>query len=79
MAAHNTGPVPVEVRERRRAGELRTLAVLQPRQRARLAFGAGSTALLRNTAGRQAVLELDVRGSLPHRMEMKPADRDDRP
>ncbi len=78
VAAQNTGPVPVEICEQRRSGELQTLAVLQPRRRARLSFGAGSTALLRNTAGQLATLELDVTGSLPHRMEMKPLGRDGR-
>ncbi|WP_375417962.1 hypothetical protein [uncultured Hymenobacter sp.] len=78
VAAQNTGPVPVEIRERQRAGALRTLAVLLPKQRARLSFEAGSTALLRNTAGQQAVLELDITGSKPSRMLMGPASGDGR-
>jgi hypothetical protein len=78
VAAHNTGPVPVEVRERRRSGELRALAVLQPKQKARLAFEAGATALLRNTGQQQAVLALHVTGSQPSRMQMGPADGDGR-
>ena len=79
VAAHNTGPVEVEVRERRRDGQLRVRAVLSPGQRARLDFGTGATALLRNQAARQAVLELAVTGSEPHRMQMGPAGGDGRP
>lgn len=79
VAAHNTGPVPVEVRERRRDGQLLVRALLPPGQRARRAFGVGATALLRNRAAQQAVLELDVTGSPPHRMQMGPASGDGRP
>lgn len=79
VAAHNTGPVPVEIRERLRSGQLRVITEFRPRQRARLSFGAGSTALLRNKSRQEAVLELDITGSQPSRMQTGPASGDGRP
>ena len=69
----NTGPVPVEVRERLRDGHLLPRAVLPPGEETTLHFKAGSAALLRNTSTRRAVLDLDITGSHPGRMTYEPA------
>lgn len=73
VKGRNVGPVPVEVRERLRTGQLLHRAVLPPGAQARLAFEVGSTALLRNASTRQAVLDLDISGSHPGRMTYEPA------
>lgn len=58
VAVHNTGPVPVSVGERLTDGTVREMGRLEPRQSTRLAFAAGSAALVRNLG--QSGAELDV-------------------
>ncbi|TDN38285.1 hypothetical protein E4631_05995 [Hymenobacter sp. UV11] len=62
VAAHNVGPVPVSVAERRADGSLHELGRLEPGQRTELAFAAGSAALVRNLGEHQAVLDFRVTG-----------------
>lgn len=63
VAAHNVGPVPVSVAERRPGGAVQERGRLAPGQRAALVFGAGSTALVRNLGERQARLNFRITGS----------------
>ena len=63
VAAHNVGPVPVSVAERRADGAVQERGRLEPGQRAVLAFEAGSAALVRNLGERQAVLDFRITGS----------------
>ncbi|MDO7886522.1 hypothetical protein [Hymenobacter cheonanensis] len=63
VAAHNVGPVPVSVAERWPTGVVQERGSLEPGQRAELAFGAGSTALVRNLGERQARLAFRITGS----------------
>ena len=63
VAAHNVGPVPVSVAERQASGAVREQGRLEPGQRAELAFGAGSAALVRNLGQRQAVLRFRITGN----------------
>jgi hypothetical protein len=60
VVGQNNGPVAVEVLERPLGGPTLWRARLEPGQRARLKFGPGITALVRNTSARQAVLDVDV-------------------
>ena len=74
VRGRNAGPVPVEVRERLRTGQLVHRATLVPGQQAGTWFAPGSTALLRNASTQQAVLDLDISGSHPGRMTYEPAN-----
>ena len=62
VEAHNTGPVPVSVGERLTDGTVRELGRLEPRQSTRLAFAAGSAALVRNLGERGAELDVLITG-----------------
>jgi hypothetical protein len=73
VRGRNAGPVPVEVRERLRTGQLLSRAVLAPGARTSLAFAPGSTALVHNASRQQAVLDLYISGSHPGRMTYEPA------
>ena len=63
VAARNVGPVPVSVAERQASGVVRERGRLEPGQRAGLAFGAGSAALVRNLGQQRAVLKFQITGS----------------
>lgn len=63
VAAHNVGPVPVSVAERRANGAVQERGRLAPGQRAELAFEAGSAALVRNLGERPARLNFQITGS----------------
>jgi hypothetical protein len=76
VKGRNTGPVPVEVRERLRNGQLLRRAVLAPGAPASLSFQPGATALLRNLTTQTAVLDLVISGSHPSRMTAEPARAD---
>ena len=62
VAAHNIGPVPVSVAERRADGAVQERGRLLPGQRAELTFEAGSAALVRNLGERQAQLNFRITG-----------------
>lgn len=62
VAAHNVGPVPVSVAERRADGAVQERGRLAPGQRAELAFEAGSAALVRNSGEQQARLDFRITG-----------------
>ena len=62
VAAHNVGPVPVSVAERRPDGAILERGRLEPGQRAELAFEAGSAALVRNLGKQQAQLDFRITG-----------------
>ena len=63
VAAHNVGPVPVSMAERRADGAVQERGRLEPGQRVVLPFEAGSAALVRNLGERQAVLDFRITGS----------------
>ncbi len=60
VKVRNSGPVPVSVAERRPGGTIEERGRLEPGQRAVLAFGAGSAALVRNLGDRQAELDVEI-------------------
>lgn len=70
VAAHNVGPVPVNVAERRPDGTLAERGRLEPGGRATLAFAAGSAALVRNLGERQAKLDFKLSGDVSFGMGM---------
>ncbi|MFD1469666.1 hypothetical protein ACFQ48_15675 [Hymenobacter caeli] len=70
VAAHNVGPVPVSVAERRADGTVQERGRLDQGQRVELAFGAGSAALVRNLGERQAVLGFRITGDTSFSMGM---------
>lgn len=65
LVAHNTGPVPVAVRQRLRAGTVAGRGALAPGQRIILRLAPGSAALVRNGSARRAELDLDISGGGP--------------
>lgn len=71
VAAHNVGPVPVSVAERLPDGTVQERGRLEPGQRAELAFGAGSAALVRNLGERQAKLDFRITGNTSFGMGMR--------
>ncbi len=62
VKARNTGPVPVSVGERLPDGTVRELGRPEPRQATRLAFAAGSAALVRTLGERGAGLDVVITG-----------------
>ena len=72
VSAQNTGPVPVEIRERPQGGGIFGKAVLAPGQQETLRFLAGSTAVLLNPSRRQARLKLIIGGDTNLRMTYEP-------
>ena len=63
VQAHNVGKVPVEIKERPRGGGIFGKVTLAPGARGTLRFMAGSTAVLLNPSGVQAVLDLKITGA----------------
>ena len=70
VEARNSGPVPVSVAERQADGTVQERGRLDPGQRARLGFGAGSAALVRNLGARRAELDVNISGDTSFGMGM---------
>ncbi len=62
VVADNIGPVAVEIRERPAGGGIFGKAVLQPGEKGKLRFLAGSTAVVLNPSRREAKLSFFISG-----------------
>jgi hypothetical protein len=60
VAAHNVGPVAVEIKERAADGRVMSVGLLQPGQQTKAVFGMGSQAILVNLGARQAKIDVDI-------------------
>ena len=60
VAAHNVGPVAIEIKERTSNGRVMSVGVLQPGQQTKAVFGMGSQAILVNLGPREAKIDVDI-------------------
>ena len=60
VAAHNVGPVAVEIKERTPNGRVISVGLLQPGQQTKAVFGMGSQAILVNMGQREAKVDVDI-------------------
>lgn len=60
VAAHNVGPVAIEIKERTSNGRVVSVGLLQPGQETRAVFGMGSQAILVNLGQREAKIDVDI-------------------
>ena len=60
VAAHNVGPVAVEIKERTSNGRVMSVGLLQPGQQTKAVFGMGSQAILVNLGPREAKVDVDI-------------------
>ena len=60
VAAHNVGPVAVEIKERTSKGQIMSVGVLQPGQQTKAVFGMGSQAVLVNLGQREAKVDVSI-------------------
>ena len=60
VAAHNVGPVAVEIKERTANGRVMSVGLLQPGQQAKAVFGIGSQAILVNLGPREAKIDVSI-------------------
>lgn len=60
VAAHNVGPVAVEIKERTAKGQIISVGVLQPGQQTKAVFGMGSQAVLVNLGQREAKIDVSI-------------------
>ena len=60
VAAHNVGPVAVEMMERTSGGRVMSVGLLQPGQQTKAVFGMGSQAILVNLGQREAKVDVSI-------------------
>ena len=60
VAAHNVGPVAIEIKERTSNGRVMSVGLLQPGQQTKAVFGMGSQAILVNLGQREAKVDVDI-------------------
>lgn len=60
VAAHNVGPVAIEIKERTSNGRVMSVGLLQPGQETKAVFGMGSQAILVNLGQREAKIDVDI-------------------
>ena len=60
VAAHNVGPVAVEIKERTPNGRVISVGLLQPGQQTKAIFGMGSQAILVNLGQREAKVDVNI-------------------
>ena len=79
VVAKNTGPVPVEIRERPLGGGTFGKVTLAPGQRGTLKFADGSVAVLLNPSAVQATLDLTISGGQNLGMTYEPVQEYGKP
>ena len=70
--AHNVGKVAVEIKERPRGGGIFGKTTLAPGARGTIRFMAGSSAVLLNPSGEEAILNLTITGDTKLSMGYEP-------
>ncbi|WP_051719188.1 DoxX family protein [Hymenobacter sp. IS2118] len=60
VAAHNVGPVAVEIKEVTSGGQVVSVGVLPPGQQTKAVFGMGSRAVIVNLGQREAKIDVDI-------------------